>query len=192
MQWCSLETEDFLRPWLNSVCVLFWVRSPRVRETALLSHRGAEVVSDLMSEGDVRDFRRHVRGVVLHRDDPGVQRLLLPVRIQLVLLTDSSRAPWETHTHSSIRGRNASSEPSHLCWRAYRPERRPRPDPAHRRQSPGPWRRTPGSNRRDSAPSSAPELLHADVSEAEGVGAVALVAGGVYLSPATQDRYRSC
>lgn len=61
------------------------------------THRRAKVVSDLMSEGDVRDFRGNVWSVVLHCDDAGVQRLFLHVRVLLILLTYPTRASWN-HT----------------------------------------------------------------------------------------------
>lgn len=57
------------------------------------THRRAKVVSNLMCEGDVGDLGGDMGGVVLHRDDAGVQRLLLPIRVQLTLLTDTSGAP---------------------------------------------------------------------------------------------------
>lgn len=57
------------------------------------THRRAKVVSNLVCEGDVGDFGGDVGGVVLHRDDASVQRLLLPIRVQLTLLTDTSGAP---------------------------------------------------------------------------------------------------
>lgn len=53
------------------------------------THRGAKVVSDLMSKGDVGHLGRHVGAVILHSDDSSVQRLSLPVRVELALLTDA-------------------------------------------------------------------------------------------------------
>ena len=38
-------------------------------------------MSDFVSEGNVRDFGWDVRGIVLHGDDAGVQRLLLTIRV---------------------------------------------------------------------------------------------------------------
>lgn len=57
------------------------------------THRGAKVVSHFVSERDVGDFGRNVGGVILHGDDASVQRLLLPIRVQLAFLADPARAP---------------------------------------------------------------------------------------------------
>lgn len=56
----------------------------------------AEVVSHFVGEGDMGDLWRHVRCVVLHCYNPGVQWLPLPIGIQLSLFTDTTRAPWES------------------------------------------------------------------------------------------------
>lgn len=53
------------------------------------THRGAKVVSDLMSEGDVGHLGGHVGAIVLHSDDTSVQRLSLPIRVELALLTNA-------------------------------------------------------------------------------------------------------
>ena len=52
-------------------------------------------MADLVGEGDVGDFGRHVGAVVLHRDDARVQGLPLPVRVQLALLTDAPGTSWK-------------------------------------------------------------------------------------------------
>lgn len=56
-------------------------------------------MADLVSEGDVRHLGRDVGGVVLHGDDASVQRLPLPVRVQLALLTDATRASCQQDVH---------------------------------------------------------------------------------------------
>lgn len=56
------------------------------------TYRRAKVVPNLMSKGDVGDFGGDMRGIVLHSDDASVQRLLLSIRVQFVLLTDAPRA----------------------------------------------------------------------------------------------------
>lgn len=43
------------------------------------THRGAEIVSDLMGESDVGHFRGNVAAVVLNGDDAGVKRLPLTI-----------------------------------------------------------------------------------------------------------------
>lgn len=50
-------------------------------------------MSHFVSERDVGDFGRDVGGVVLHGDDASVQRLLLPIRVQLAFLADPAGAP---------------------------------------------------------------------------------------------------
>lgn len=57
------------------------------------THRGAKVVSHFVRERDVGDFGRNVGGVILHGDNASVQRLLLPVRVQLAFFTDTAGAP---------------------------------------------------------------------------------------------------
>ena len=64
------------------------------------TYRGAEVVTHFVCECDVGNFGGYVGGVVLHGDDARVQRLLFPIRVQLALLTDSSRAPCEDGTET--------------------------------------------------------------------------------------------
>lgn len=52
-------------------------------------------MSYFMRESDMGDFRRYVGGVVLHRDNTSVERLLFSIRVQLAFFTDASGAPWE-------------------------------------------------------------------------------------------------
>lgn len=54
-----------------------------------VAYRGAKVVSHFMCEGDMRDFWRYVGRVVLNSDYTGVERLPLPIRVQLAFFTDS-------------------------------------------------------------------------------------------------------
>lgn len=56
------------------------------------THRGAKVVSDLMSKGDVGHLGRHVGAIILHGDDSSVQRLSLAIRVELALLTNAPGA----------------------------------------------------------------------------------------------------
>ena len=70
------------------------------------TYRGAEVVTHFVCECDVGNFGGYVGGVVLHGDDARVQRLLLTIRVQLALLTDSTRAPCEDGTET----RDATSQ----------------------------------------------------------------------------------
>lgn len=46
-------------------------------------------MSDLMSKGDVGHLGRHVGAIILHSDDPRVQRLSLPISVELALLTNA-------------------------------------------------------------------------------------------------------
>src|SRR4029434_10707711 len=76
-----------------------------------MTHRRAEIVSDLVSEGDVGDFRGNMGSVVLYGDDACVQRLLLPIRVQLTFLTDTTGTACKhqkhthTHTHTHTHAR---------------------------------------------------------------------------------------
>src|SRR4029434_3267612 len=65
-----------------------------------MTHRRAEIVSDLVSEGDVGDFRGNMGSVVLYGDDACVQRLLLPIRVQLTFLTDNTGTTGKRQKHT--------------------------------------------------------------------------------------------
>lgn len=66
------------------------------------TYRRAKVVPNLMSKGDVGDFGRDMGGIVLHSDDASVQRLLLSIRVQFVLLTDAPRASCDKTHYQTI------------------------------------------------------------------------------------------
>ena len=52
-------------------------------------------MSYFVCESNMRDFWRHVGGIVLDGDYTRVQGLLFSIRVQLAFFTDASRAPWE-------------------------------------------------------------------------------------------------
>src|SRR4029434_7225263 len=84
-----------------------------------MTHRRAEIVSDLVSEGDVGDFRGNMGSVVLYGDDACVQRLLLPIRVQLTFLTDTTGTSYthqkHTHAHTHAHTHTQTHTHTHTC-----------------------------------------------------------------------------
>lgn len=106
---CQKENKE------NKICPKKGQHWNQDEEKVAQTYRRAEIVSHFVSKGDMGDLWRHVRSIVLHRYNPGVQRLPLSIGIQLTLFTDTTGAPCRnSRQNAGQRTCNAAGKKTRL------------------------------------------------------------------------------